>query len=115
VRCWAIYPPVLDLFSLARCLARFSFFLARLTSANLSRETGCPESAFIFSGVAFVSGSSIVAVFIISPQNPCLSKGTREIAAEGEHFCSDKIQSTLLFTIEQLWWLDCERLDPCQS
>jgi hypothetical protein len=60
-------PSVLDLFSLARCLARFSFFLALLTSANLSCEAGGSKSAFILSGVAFVLASSAATMFIISP------------------------------------------------
>src|ERR1041385_3968705 len=60
-------PSVLDLFSLARCLARFSFFLAFLTSSYLSRGAGCSKSAFVLSGVAFVLASSTATMFIISP------------------------------------------------
>src|SRR5579859_2073912 len=84
-------PSVLDLFSLARCLARFSFFLASLTSANLSCEAGCFKSAFVLSAAAFVLASSTATMFIISPLVvPC--KRTRNEGPRSEHFCSDKIQ-----------------------
>jgi hypothetical protein len=65
-------PSVCDLLNLALCLARFSFFLAVLASANLStkrsRVAWCSGLGCVFRGNSFCSDGSaiVVSIFIFS-------------------------------------------------